>query len=181
MKLETKRLWLRPVSPDDKEALFSYRRDKEINQYQGWIPETMADVETFIGKIETQLNVPDSWFQLVLVEKESQQIIGDIGIHFLEAESRQAELGCTLALNFQRKGYASEALKRVIDFLFRELNKHRITTSIDPANHSSIRLVERIGFRKEAHFRESLWINGQWVDDLVFALLEKDWLTLNDN
>ncbi|MDP2889948.1 MAG: GNAT family protein, partial [Bacteroidota bacterium] len=71
------------------------------------------------------------------------------------------------------------AVKRVIDCLFKELSKHRIIASIDPDNKNSIRLVERIGFRKEAHFVESLWVNGKWVDDLIYALIEKDWEQLN--
>lgn len=63
----------------------------------------------------------------------------------------------------------------MIDYLFNELNKHRIITSIDPDNKNSIRLVERIGFRKEAYFVESLFVNEKWVDDLIYALIEKDW------
>jgi RimJ/RimL family protein N-acetyltransferase len=59
--------------------------------------------------------------------------------------------------------------------LFVELNKHRIITSIDPENTPSIRLVERIGFRKEAHFIESIFIRGKWVDDIVYAMTKKDW------
>jgi RimJ/RimL family protein N-acetyltransferase len=59
--------------------------------------------------------------------------------------------------------------------VFKDLKKHRIIVSIDPGNLNSIRLVERIGFRKEAHFVESLWINGNWVDDLIYAMIEKDW------
>jgi RimJ/RimL family protein N-acetyltransferase len=55
------------------------------------------------------------------------------------------------------------------------LKKHRIITSIDPENTNSIKLVERIGFRKEAHFIESLFINGKWVDDIVYAITRKDW------
>jgi len=81
--------------------------------------------------------------------------------------------------NFQNQGYATESIKRVIDYLFKELNKHRIIASIDPDNINSIRLVERIGFRKEGHFVESLFINGKWVDDLIYALIEKDWVKLN--
>ena len=61
------------------------------------------------------------------------------------------------------------------DYLFRNLNKHRIITSIDPENKSSVRLIERIGFRKEAHFIKSLWLNGKWVDDLIYALLNEEW------
>jgi len=69
----------------------------------------------------------------------------------------------------------------VIDYLFNDLNKHRIIASIDPNNTNSIRLVERIGFRKEAHFVESLLINGKWADDLIYALIEKDWHKKNNN
>lgn len=81
--------------------------------------------------------------------------------------------------SYQKKGYATESLRKVIDYLFTELNKHRIITSIDPNNENSVRLVERIGFRKEAHFVESLFVNEKWVDDLIYSLIEKDWEKLN--
>lgn len=179
MKLETKRLIIRPIIPEDKIGIFEYRCDKETNKYQGWIPESLDDVETFIGKISKQINEPETWFQFVIIEKESHKIIGDLGIHFLDRENKQAEIGCTLNKRFQNKGYATESLKRVIDYLFNDLTKHRIIASIDPENKNSIRLVERIGFRKEAHFVESLLIKGKWVDDLIYAILEKDWEKLN--
>jgi len=175
MILETKRLIIRPISLEDQNDIFEYRRDKDINKFQAWIPETIVDVKTFIGDTAKQINVPYTWFQFVIVERQTQSIIGDLGIHFLDKENRQVEIGCTLNKNFQNKGYATESVKRVIDFLFKELRKHRIITSIDPNNMSSIRLVERIGFRKEAHFVESLFVDGKYVDDLVYALTEKDW------
>ena len=65
--------------------------------------------------------------------------------------------------------------KKVIDYLFQSLNKHRVITSIDPDNKKSIRLVERMGFRKEAHFIESFYMKGKWVDDLIYAMLKKEW------
>ena len=179
MKLETKRLILRPLSLEDKDDLFEYRSDSETNRYQGWIPKTMEDVEVFIGKISKEINERGTWFQLAIIEKESQKMIGDLGIHFIDSEDKQVELGCTLNKDFQNMGFATEALIRVIDYLFRDLNKHRITTSIDPANKSSIRLVERIGFRKEAHFVQPLSVKGEWVDDLVYALIEKEWDIVN--
>lgn len=179
MNLETKRLIIRPITHDDKNEVFEYRSDTEANKYQGWIPKTIDDVETFIGKISEQINEPETWFQFVIIEKETRKIVGDLGIHFFDSENQQVEIGCTLNKDFQSKGYATESIKRVIDYLFKELNKHRIITSIDPDNKNSIRLVERIGFRKEAHFVESLFIHGKWVDDLIYALIEKDWEKLN--
>ena len=175
MELEAKRLILRSVKQEDKSEIFAYRKDAETNKYQGWIPEIISDVEEFINKIPKEINLPDTWFQLVIIEKESNRIIGDVGIHFLGNDNMQCEIGCTLNKLFHNKGYATEALSAVIDYLFNELKKHRIITSIDPENESSIRLVERLGFRKEAHFIESLFINGKWVDDIVYALLSREW------
>lgn len=175
MKLETNRLIIRPITIDDRNEIFNYRRDKETNKYQGWIPENLEDVEVFIRKTSAQINEPNTWFQVVIIDKETQGIVGDIGIHFIDTDSKQVEIGCTLNKDFQNKGFATESLKKVIDYLFNDLNKHRIIASIDPNNTNSIRLVERIGFRKEAHFVESLLINEKWVDDLIYALLEKDW------
>lgn len=175
MKLETNRLIIRPITIDDRNEIFNYRRDKETNKFQGWIPENLEDVEVFIRKTSVQINEPNTWFQVVIIDKETQGIVGDIGIHFMDSDSKQVEIGCTLNKFFQNKGFATESLVKVIDYLFNDLNKHRIIASIDPNNTNSIRLVERIGFRKEAHFVESLLINGKWVDDLIYALIEKDW------
>ena len=179
MILETERLTLRPITLHDRDSIYEYRSDRETNKYQGWIPSSKKDVEHFIRKIAGQTNLPDSWFQFAIIEKKTEILIGDLGIHFLEEGSEQAEIGCTLNKTFQKAGYATEALQKVLDYLFLELKKHRVFASIDPDNLPSIGLVERLGFRKEAHFVESLLINGKWVDDLVFAIIEKEWKTVN--
>lgn len=57
MKLETQRLNLRPITLDDKNEMSEYRCDKVTNKYQGWIPETIDNVETFIGKIAKHIIV----------------------------------------------------------------------------------------------------------------------------
>jgi RimJ/RimL family protein N-acetyltransferase len=179
MNIESKRLIIRPITSGDKNEIFKYRSDTVTNKWQGWIPETIDDVEIFIGKLAEQMNQAFTWFQFVIIEKETQKIVGDLGIHFLDSDSKQVEIGCTLDKDFQNKGYATESLKAIIDYLFKILNKHRIIASIDPDNKNAIRLVESIGFRKEAHFVESLFINEKWVDDLIYALIEKDWEKLN--
>jgi RimJ/RimL family protein N-acetyltransferase len=175
MNLEAERIIIRPITLADKSDVFEYRSDTETNKYQGWIPKTKDEVEIFIGKISKQINEPDTWFQFVIIEKKAQKIIGDLGLHFFDNDNLQVEIGCTLNKKFQNNGYATESIKIVVDYLFKKLNKHRVIASIDPANKRSIQLVERIGFRKEAYFVESLLINGKWVDDLIYALIEKDW------
>jgi RimJ/RimL family protein N-acetyltransferase len=178
LELHTERLLLRPIKPDDAVALFTYRSDTIINQYQGWIPTTIDDVVDFIkNRIAPVINLADTWYQLVIIKKETSEIIGDIGIHFLDPGTKQVEIGCTLDKNQHGKGYATEALNVLMNYLFHELDKHRIVTSIDPKNLKSIGLVERLGFRKEAHFKESILIRGEWADDLVYAILKDEWMS----
>ncbi|MBR9920478.1 MAG: GNAT family N-acetyltransferase [Bacteroidetes bacterium] len=174
--IHTDRLLLRPIELRDKEAVFAYRSDPEANKYQGWVPESPEEVEAFIKKNPSDFNEAESWFQLVLVDKENGAVIGDVGIHFTGDQNRQCELGVTLSKAKQGCGFAREAMHAVMKYLFTELNKHRIFASVDPANRSSIRLLERLGFRKEAHFRESLFFKGEWVDDVVYGLLAKEWV-----
>ncbi|MEI7530117.1 MAG: GNAT family protein, partial [Elusimicrobiota bacterium] len=88
--------------------------------------------------------------------------------------NRQAELGYTLAPEHQGKGYATEAVVRVVEYLFK-LKKHRITATADPRNTPSIKLMERLGMRKEGHFKKSFWTGKAWADDVAYALLREEW------
>ena len=175
MTIETPRTILRRPDRSDAEAIFSYRSDAEANRYQGWIPESLDDVEAFIERIPDEFNTPETWYQMVVVTKEDRRVIGDLGVHFVDRENRLCEIGCTLAPEQQGQGYASEAMRAVIGHLFEELGKHRISASVDPRNESSIALLERLGFRREAHLRESLYFRGEWVDDIIYGLLAREW------
>jgi RimJ/RimL family protein N-acetyltransferase len=172
------RLYIRPVESRDSASLFRYRSDPVSCKFLSRIPETVEDMAAFIAGTSAEINVPGTWFQFILIEHNSDTIIGDIGVHFLETDSsnKQAEIGYTLDKNFRGKGFASEALTVIINYLIVDLKKHRIIASINPANKDSIRLVERFGFRKEAHFKEGFFFRGEWVDDLLFALLAREWM-----
>ncbi|CAM3985899.1 MULTISPECIES: GNAT family N-acetyltransferase [Flavobacterium] len=173
--IETDRIKLRPIDSKDNEQIFNYRSDSETNKYQGFVPKELNEVDEFIAKNPTEFNQPESWFQLVIIEKKSNEVIGDLGIHFIGDDGFQCELGCTLSKKYQGKGFATDAMRSTIDYLFNSLNKHRVTGSIDPRNIASIQLLERLNFRKEAHFKESLFIDGEWVDDIVYGLLKSEW------
>ena len=98
---------------------------------------------------------------------------------YIFIDEQQVELGYTIAKQHQGEGFATEAVHVVIDYLFRDLQKHRITASIDPANIASVAVLDKLGFRKEAHFIESLLLNNEWVDDVIYALLAREW-KIND-
>jgi RimJ/RimL family protein N-acetyltransferase len=180
MKLESKRLLMRPIALEDKIEIFEYRSDEKTNRFQGWIPETITDVELFIEKNEKQFNSPDTWFQFVICLKSSHKIIGDLGVHFMGVDNKQVELGFTLNKDFHNCGYASEAVTRLIDYLFKDSKKNRIIASVDPQNLSSIRLLERIGFRKDARFIDYFELSEKWPNDLIYTIIENEWSARTD-
>lgn len=171
--LSTDCLELRPIQADDAQDIFAYRSNVEANQYQDFIPKSIEEVKDFIAEAAEEFDEEGTTFQLVIINKNTGDIIGDAGISFID--DQQVELTCTIDKFHQQKGYASETLITVIDFLFQTLEKHRIIASIDPRNLASEKLLARIGFRKEAHFVKSYFHNGQWLDDVQYGLIASEW------
>lgn len=173
--IESDRLSIRILDTHDKEVFFAYRCLPEVYLYQSWKPSGIDEVEEFINKNKAiRPNTKDTWMQLGIHLKDGV-LIGDVGVHFLEDEA-QVEIGYTLSPDHQGCGYAQEAVKTVIDYLFLTLRKHRITASVDPDNAKSINLLEKLGFRQEAHFKKSVFIRGEWCDDVVYAVLKEEWI-----
>jgi len=156
--ISTERLFLRSVKLSDAVSIIRYRSNPIVYTYQNWKPETLEDVKSFIREsISSVPNIPNTWHQLGIFIKENRELIGDIGIHFID--NLQVEIGFTLSLEYQSKGYATEAVVEIINYMFYTLKKHRVIASVDPRNTKSISLLNRIGMRKEAHFRKSIWSN----------------------
>jgi aminoglycoside 6'-N-acetyltransferase len=86
----------------------------------------------------------------------------------------QAEIGYTLATAYQGNGYATEALRSMLELLFIERGLRRISAECDARNLRSARLLQRLGFQYEGRRRAHTWIKGEWTDDLLFGLLAED-------
>ncbi|MEQ8360454.1 MAG: GNAT family N-acetyltransferase [Cytophagales bacterium] len=180
MQIRTKRLKIRTVVPGDAEALYKYKSSPDITQFQGKTYNSLQEVQRLIDANPQKINTENTWYQLVLINKLNDAIIGDIGLHFVGPENMQLELGISLASEYQNKGFATESIRAIIKYAFENLNKHRIYVSVDPDNSPSMRLFKRLKFRKEAHFSKSYYQNGIWKDDVIFALLHSEYLMLRD-
>ena len=84
------------------------------------------------------MDIANICFQVAIVLVDENRLIGDMRISFTNHNNMQAEIGCTLHKDYQKKGYATEALKAMVDYLFGTLDKHRIIASVDPRNTASI-------------------------------------------
>lgn len=177
MELETSRLRLDALHPEDAPALFRYRSDPEVARYQGWQPESLAEVERFIGK-QSATPAAGTWFQRA-IRLPDGTLVGDLG--FCLSGDGLAEFGITVAPPQQGRGVAREAVQALLAELFGRLDVHRVHASVDPRNAPSMALMRSLGFRQEGHFRESFRHRGEWVDDVVFAMLAREWREIAAN
>jgi len=178
-KIATRRLRLSQLMPDDAKAMFAYRSQPEVAKYQSFEPTSLADVETFIARLQSNaFDTAGTWFQFAIRHRETGQLVGDLGTHFLADDPRQVEIGFTVSPRYQGQGFGTEAVLGILQHLFVSLEKHRVFASVDPRNEPSIALLKRVGMRQEAHFRQSLWFKGEWVDDVAFGLLKAEWRPL---
>jgi RimJ/RimL family protein N-acetyltransferase len=171
----TTRLSLQHLTLKNAPDLFAYRSEPGVYLYQSWQPKTIQDAEVFIKSTADRPGIVNTWYQLGIFRKDNEELIGDLGIHFMSPEGRQIELGYTLKPEHQGRGYATEAVSSLIDYLFGKMDTHRISCSLDPRNMRSKLLVERLGFRQEAHFKQSVFQSKRWQDELIFSVLAHEW------
>jgi len=172
----TERLVLAPLGPVDVPRLFECRSQAEVAQYQTWVPQSIDDARHFIADFgPVAFDTPGRWSQLGIRLRDSGLLIGDLGVRCALDDPRQTEIGITLATDYQSRGFGTEAVRGLLGHLLGALGKHRVFASVDPRNWSSRALLERVGMRQEAHFRKSLWFEGDWADDAVSAILASEW------
>ena len=174
MELATARLRLDRLRHGDAAALLAYRADPAVSRYQGWRPASLDDAAGFIQRQKAVVfDTLGSWFQFALRLRDSGELVGDLGLHFVDADT--VEFGVTLSPAHQGRRLAAEAVRAALALMFDDLKRHRVYASVDPRNIACIALLERLGMRKEAHFRES-WRDGDaWADDVVYAMLAREW------
>jgi RimJ/RimL family protein N-acetyltransferase len=174
--LETARLKLRQFNDADLAPLHAYRNDPDIARYQSWSDFSEQEARDFINAQRgLRPGAPGQWFQFAMEMKTTGVLIGDCALKIDEHEPRQAEIGFTLSREHQGHGYASEAVSRVLDYVFGVLGLHRIIAITDCENDASVALLERLGMRREGHFIQNIWFKGKWSDEYLYAILRDEW------
>lgn len=177
IRLETPRLFLRPFQAADLEPFLAYRNDPEVACYQGWdYPYPRTSAERFLAEMQQRTpGLPGKWFHFALEPKATGELAGDCAFYVLGRDTRQAEIGFTLARSHQGLGYATEAVTRLLAYLFDEVGLHRVCANCDDRNLASARLMERVRMRREAHYIENYWSRDQWAGEYWYAILRREW------
>ncbi|MDZ8240383.1 MAG: GNAT family protein [Nostoc sp. ChiQUE01a] len=178
MKLETSRLLMREFLEIDSQAVFTYQSDPLYLLYSHWTHRKQKDVREFVQMfINQQLEQPRTSFQLAVVLKTENRLIGNCGIRVNDPELREANIGYELNPQYWGLGYATEAAQAILKFGFEELKMHRIWSWCVAENIASFRVLEKIGMHREGHLREKELIKGKWYDNFIYSIIENEWKT----
>ncbi len=176
MHLDTPRLYLREQELDDAAAAHDYERRAEVMRYQTGDVRTLEESRAYIARVrEDSAREPRHLYDLAIVLRDPGRFVGRVGLFVSDPAAREARCWYVLHPDVWGQGLAVEALRAVLDHGFRALDLHRVVADIDPRNTASVRVVEKLGLRREAHFVENAYLKGEWCDSLIYAVLDREW------
>jgi RimJ/RimL family protein N-acetyltransferase len=167
--LEGKNVNLRIAEKEDLPLIAEWiSKPESLGEYNPLMQVSKTEVE----KMLEIPNEPKTFF----IEKKDGTKIGFVQ-HFytLQGLSKQLEIGYGLQPNERGRGYCTEAVNLMLDYLFLSTENVRIQALTDTRNVASQRVLEKTGFKKEGTLRKNFFAWGEWRDDFIYSILREEW------
>ncbi|HXF60333.1 MAG TPA: GNAT family protein [Caldilineaceae bacterium] len=175
-EIETERLLLREILPEDVDAIFRIFANEEVTRYYDLVtytdPSQAAELIDFFDE-SFELERAIRWG---IERKEDGALIGTCG--FVWLRTYRGEIGYELHPDYWGQGYMREALDAILDFGFSELGLNRIEALVMVENERSARLLRALGFQEEGVLRQHDFFKDQFHDMRLFAILADDYYTV---
>ena len=175
--IETERLLLRRFEEADLEALHAIHSRDDVARYLLNGPRdeaaTRKALDDKIG--ETRLEDEGSRLTVAATLREDGRLVGELSLWWRCRKHSEGEVGFVFDPNHGGSGFATEAAEAILGFGFDRVGLHRIIGRCDARNERSARLMERLGMRREGRLVENEWIKGEWTDELLYAILDREW------
>jgi RimJ/RimL family protein N-acetyltransferase len=174
LPIRTARLELRPLREADVAALFEIHSNPKAMRY--WDGPIWKNDERGRAMVARDLALASrDYLRLGIELAASAELLGTCALWGINVQCRRAEIGYILGAQAWGQGYMHEALSALLDYGFTELNLNRVEADTDPRNERSMRLLDRLRFSKEGHFRERCIVDGEVSDAAMYGLLQRDW------
>ena len=172
--LDGARVRLRPPRPADVPDLLALFGDAEALRY--WSHGPLADLAAAQRYYRGMVAGLDArtLFQWAVTPPGEDRLVGTVTLVDWDRANRRAEIGFILHPSHQGRGLASDAVRAALAWAFGPMGLHRVEADVEPPNAASLRLLERLGFRREGLFRERWWTRGRWTDSVMLGLLADD-------
>jgi RimJ/RimL family protein N-acetyltransferase len=177
LPLTTERLLLRSFVEEDFDGLYDIQSRPEVTQYLRWDARTPEQTREMLDRRVTQTIIAGAGDNLAIAveHRESGALIADFNLDLIDAELRRAEIGFAMNPAHAGNGYATEAGRAVLRLAFEYYRFHRVIGVCNGRNTASMRLMERLGMRREGYFVQSEILKGKRVDVASYGILCQEW------
>ena len=175
-KLETERLILRQLADTDAPAILEEFNHPKVVEHLDPDPP-IVDLDSASAFISWTMEwfVAQHGWRWAVVLKSSQTVIGTAGFHRWSKSDRRCEIGYDYNYKYWGQGYATEVVRRMVQFGFEEMNLHRLEADCNEDNFGSARVLEKAGFTYEGLWRDRIWEKGKFVGLKQFSILESEY------
>lgn len=164
------RVDLCPPEMEDVDFLLGNRNDPAVRQwFPAAHPDSRSDVEEFIEDPDED---DDGTRLLAVVDGVP---VGSIGLFRVSNESGRGYLGAWIDPEYHGQGYGTEMTELMIEYAFDERRLHTLAAGALATNDRSRGLLEKVGFEQEGQMREAYYVDGEYVDRVLYGLHEDDW------
>jgi RimJ/RimL family protein N-acetyltransferase len=178
----TARLRLREFRQSDFDDVHAYARDPEVAHFMDWGPNSEDETRAFMDRMfAQQAEWPRDSVNLGVEHVGDGRVIGSIRLAIGDREHLAGDIGYSFNSAYWRQGYCTEAARAMLDVGFRELGLHRIWAECNVENVGSWGVMEKLGMRREGHFRRYKQIKGEWRDGYLYAILADEWILPGQN
>ena len=171
----SQRLTLRPVAEPDLPDLLEINGDPEVTRflpYATW--QSLDDGAAWLRRMET-LGSTGTGQQLVAVRNDDAKVVGTVLLFKFDESSARVELGYVLGKQYWKQGLMREALEAVCAHAFSAMAIRRMEAEVNPMNHGSNGLLQRVGFSLEGTMRQRWVAKGVAYDTNFYGYLAEDW------
>jgi RimJ/RimL family protein N-acetyltransferase len=175
--IETERLRLRAITPEDLDAVYGYQSREDVTRWLYWGPRTREEVRASLDLKIASTAIREEGDVLTLGAEliQTGALVGDFILRLVSKEHETAEIGYIIHPDHTGHGYATEAGRELLRLAFVEVGLHRVVGHTEPRNVGSARILEKLGMRREAYFVDNEFVKGEWQSEFVFAILEREW------
>lgn len=175
--LRTQRLLLREFTQADFDDVHAYAIDPDVVRYMDWGPNTLEETQAALERwFAAQALWPRSDVNLAIQHLMDRGVIGSIRLSVNDEATRTGDFGYSLASGYWRQGLGTEAACAMVAVGFGVLGLHRIWAECDTRNAGSYGIMEKLGMRREAHFRQDKRARDGWRDSYLYAILVEEWV-----
>jgi RimJ/RimL family protein N-acetyltransferase len=169
---------MRPCNESDYDFLLDLYGRPDVVRYLPWGLQDSDGIHALIERRKGQdaLVETDDKLNLQASARETGERIGEIGLFLRSKEHRGGEVGFVLHPDCHGRGYAKEAANAMLKLGFETFDMHRIIGRCDARNHASAAVLKSLGMRQEALLKENQFEDGEWTDELDFAILKQEWI-----